>query len=125
MKGFKQPKKLTADQANKKADQAHQKAERLELTVAMLRLELRQRTAAFLVRAEMFERMFQTVLKTAGTITEASRWYDQWIDDIDQIPLDHPDHEAEVQKVLDRHGFEFTFSDNHAEVDKMWEASRA
>lgn len=117
MNGFKKQKKLTAAEAIQKAD-------RLELTVAMLRLELRQRTASFMVRAEVFERIFQTALKTAGTIREASAWYDRWVSDIDAIPLDHPNHEAEVQKVIDRHGFSFSFSDNHSEVDKIWEDSR-
>jgi hypothetical protein len=116
MKGFKKQKKPTAAQALQRADE-------LELKVAMYRLDIRERTAAFLLRTEVLEGMFKSALSTAATLTEAQRWFDTWTRDLNAIPLDHPNHDAEVQAIIERHGFSFRLADNHQIVDKIWEGN--
>lgn len=115
--GFRKPKKMSASDAIKKAED-------LELKLSWYRLELRERTAVFVRKCYVYEKLFHAAIREAGTIGEATRWYELWCADINAIPDDHPNHEAEVLKVIERHGFEFVLPDTGEVVDNAWEDSR-
>lgn len=97
---------------------------RLELQNAMLKLEIRDRTANLLTQMQVFEGIFISALDAAATIGEARRWFSEWSKDINSLPIDDPDHNGKIQAIIDKHGFEITIKNHHADIDEMWEKSR-
>lgn len=114
MNGKRKPPKLTAKEALKRNEQ-------LELQAAMLKLEIRKRTANFLTQLAVFEGIFNAVLEDAGTVGEARRWYKEWCDDVNGLNIQDDNYNEQIQALLDKHGFEFSLPDHAEYVDKLWE----
>ena len=117
LKGTRKPKKLTAKQLE--AENA-----RLQLETAYIKLEIRERTANMLTQMQVFEGIFKSVLESAATVGEARRWYADWTQDINGLPIDAEDHSERVTAIIEKHGFDIRINDHHTEVDNLWEQSR-
>ncbi len=117
LKGTRKPKKLTAKQLEAENN-------RLELQNAMLKLEIRERTANMLTQMQIFEGIWVSVLESAATVGEARRWYKEWTADINGLPIDDPNHAQKIQAIIEKHGFDIRINDHHTEVDNLWEQSR-
>lgn len=117
MKRQRQPKKLTAKELQTRNNV-------LESRNAMLKLDIRERTANFMTQLQIFEGILRAALDSAGTIGEARRRYDEWAKDINAIPIDDLDHNNQIAAVLQKHGIEIKINDHHTQVDQMWQQSR-
>jgi hypothetical protein len=96
----------------------------LELQNATLKLDIRERTANMLTQMQVFEGIFMSAIESAATIGEARRWYKEWVEDINGLPIDDPDHKEKINAIVAKHGFEITISDNHQLVDDIWEREK-
>lgn len=96
----------------------------LESKVAFLKADILERTANFMTQTQIFEGMLRAALDEAGTIQEARRWYKEWVKDINGIDIEALDHNQQIQKVIDKHGFDITIANHADQVMDIWAKDR-
>ena len=59
------------------------------------------------LKFDMMIRMFECAIKEAGTINEAKKWLNEWTADVKGIDPNIKDAGAQMDAIIEKHGFEF------------------
>ena len=105
------------------AKQAIADASRLTLENAMLKLDIRQRTIALLDNLWSYETVMDQILEQAATIGEARRWYTEFKEAVNQVPMSATNHKELLREELAKIDIFITdeIPDHGDMIDKLWE----
>jgi hypothetical protein len=119
MNGFRPAKKLTAKELQKRNDY-------LELVNAKLTLDIRNRTIALLDNLWTYESVIDQLSEQAGTISEFRRWFQDFKDALNRVPMDAVNHKELLREELAKIDIHLADAPDHgAMIDHLWERDDA
>lgn len=101
MNGHRKAKQPSKKDAIKRMDKA-------EMLAAMREMELERLNKNWGLKFDMVVKLFAAALEDAGTLGEAKRWYESWTQGVEAIDHAADDAEAQMDALIEQHGFEFS-----------------